>query len=58
MIVLTETELELIMITESDEFNEEEIVNAGIERNEEYIENVELDDDGNPIEDIDEYYER
>ena len=40
------------------DFSEEEAVNAGIDRHEEYIENVELDNDGNPVEDIDEYYER
>jgi len=47
------------MFTDDDgDFSEEEAVNAGIERHEEYIENVELNDDGDPVEDIDEYFER
>lgn len=41
-----------------DVFNAEELTNDGIDKHDEYLENVELDDDGNPIEDIEEYYER
>lgn len=43
---------------EPDEYNAEELAQEGVERHDEYINNVELDDNGEPVEDIEEYYER
>lgn len=43
---------------DSGGFNEDDEVQEGIDKHDEYIENCERDEDDNPTEDIDEYYER
>lgn len=43
---------------DSGDFNDDDLVNEGMDKNDEYIENAERDEDDNIIEDIDDYYER
>ncbi len=43
---------------DSGDYNAEELSEEGMDKHDEYIENVELDDDGEPTETMEEYYER
>ena len=45
------------MNEESSDFNAEKLSEQGIDRQHEYLENVEYDENGDPLEDIDEYFE-